>query len=67
MPNPLAVQPVAPVSKFSFSPLTGAVMVVTSLAWSLLVLVCPPPDTTAILVTEAGAFAATFTVKVITG
>jgi hypothetical protein len=43
----------------------GVLMVVVSLAVSLPVFVSPPPDTVALLVTEAGAFDATFTVRVI--
>ena len=42
-------------------------MVVGSLAVLLAVLVSPPPDTVAVLVTLAGALPATFTVRVITG
>src|SRR5215470_3261908 len=43
---------------------SAGLMVVGSLALSLLVLVSPPPETLAALVTEAAAFPATFTVKV---
>ena len=42
-------------------------MVVGSEAESLLVLVSPPPETLAVLVTLAGALAATFTVSVMAG
>ena len=42
-------------------------IVVTSLAVSFAVFVSPPPDTVAVLVIEAGALFATFTVKVIAG
>jgi len=42
-------------------------MVVTSCAVSLAVLVSPPPATVAVLVTEEGALAATFTVRVMAG
>ena len=42
-------------------------MVVGSLAWSLPVLVSPPPDTVTVLVTLAGAVVETFTVRVIAG
>jgi hypothetical protein len=44
-----------------------AMIVVGSVAVLLLVLVSPPPDTVAVLVTLAGAFAATFTLKVSEG
>src|SRR5258708_726156 len=43
------------------------VIVVTSLEVSFVVFSSPPPDTAAVLVTEAAAFAATLTVKVIDG
>ena len=46
---------------------TEAVIVVGSEAESLEVLVSPPPDTTAVFVTFAGALLATFTVTVIAG
>src|ERR1700694_826701 len=42
-------------------------MVVGSVAVSLLVLVSPPPDTVAVLVTLDGALLATFTVRVMAG
>src|SRR5690349_8790550 len=42
-------------------------MMVGSRAVSLRVFVSPPPDTVATLVTDVGAFAATFTVSVIAG
>jgi len=45
----------------------GVKMVVGFVAVSLAVLVSPPPDTTAMLLTLAGAFAATVTVAVIAG
>ena len=45
----------------------GGLMVVGSLAESLLVLVSPPPETAAMLVTLEGALPATFTVRVIAG
>ena len=45
----------------------AALIVVISFAVSLVVLVSPPPDTVAVLVTLAGAFAATLTVSVIAG
>src|ERR1700719_4606315 len=43
------------------------VMVVVSFAVLLAVLTSPPPDTAATFVTDAGAFAATFTVNVMSG
>jgi hypothetical protein len=45
----------------------GRVIVVTSMEVSLAVLISPPPETVAMLVTLAAAFAATLTVKVIAG
>src|SRR5947209_7131409 len=46
----------------------GGVIVVTSLAVSLAVLISPPPETVAVFVTVGiGASAATFTVRVIGG
>ena len=45
----------------------NGLIVVASLALSLVVLVCPPPDTVAVLVIVAGAVGATFTVSVIGG
>jgi hypothetical protein len=45
----------------------GVRIVVASVATSLVVMVSPPPETDAVLVTLAGAFAATFTVRVIGG
>ena len=42
----------------------GVLMVVVSLAVSLLVLVSPPPETVAVFVTDAGALLATFTARV---
>src|SRR6185295_14300996 len=46
---------------------TTALIVVMSLLLSLAVLVSPPPDTVAVLVTLLGALPATFTVSVIAG
>jgi hypothetical protein len=43
------------------------VIAVTSFAVSFAVLVSPPPETVAVLVTELGALLATFTVSVIAG
>jgi len=43
------------------------VIVVGSLAVSLAVLISPPPDTLAVLVTDEGALLATFTVRVMAG
>ena len=43
------------------------VIVVRSFAVSFVVFVSPPPETVAVFVTEAGALAATFTVRVIAG
>jgi hypothetical protein len=45
----------------------GAVTVTTSTEVSLAVFSSPPPDTVTMLVTLAGAFAATLTVKMIAG
>jgi len=45
----------------------GVRIVVTSVATSFVVMVSPPPETVAVLVTLAGAFGATFTVRVIGG
>jgi hypothetical protein len=45
----------------------GLVIVVTSIAVSLAVLISPPPATTTTLVTLAAALAATLTVRVIAG
>src|SRR5438132_739504 len=45
----------------------AGLIVVASLAESLLVLVSPPPETVAVLVTDAAALLATFTVSVIAG
>jgi hypothetical protein len=45
----------------------GVRIVVTSVATSLVVMLSPPPETVAVFVTLAGAFAATFTVSVIAG
>ena len=60
----LSLDTIASVAKVL--PVTAA-MVVTSLAVSLVVLVSPPPETVAVLVTEAGALLATFTVRVMAG
>ena len=63
------VWPLAMVAAAGFGVIVmaGEEIVVTSLAESLAVLTSPPPDTVAVLVTEAGAFAATSTVRVIAG
>ena len=45
----------------------AAAIVVRSLAPSFAVLVSPPPDTDAVLVTDAAALAETLTVNVIAG
>lgn len=45
----------------------GVRIVVTSVATSSVVMVSPPPETVAVFVTLAGAFAATFMVSAIAG
>src|SRR5208283_4031658 len=60
------VPPVAPIKLLVHAP-TVEVIVVTSEAVSLLVLVSLPPETTTVLVTEGGAPVDTLTVRVITG
>ena len=64
--SPVAIHPGPPDSKFSVRPLTMLLMVVGSLAVSLVVLASPPPETLTVLV-KFVAFGATVTVSVMGG